>query len=78
MRKTPSGSRPSAHSAGALAAGRHRARRGVLPKQLIGNLGYDPTYGARPLGPGDTVRLDAADGELVFDKARAGAQPVTA
>ena len=57
---------------------------------LIGNLGYDPTYGARPLkrviqkqlvdklalklleaefAPGDTVRVDAADGELVFAKA---------
>ena len=59
-------------------------------KTLIGNLGYDPTYGARPLkrviqkrlidklalkllegefGEGDTVRVDAADGELVFAKA---------
>ena len=59
-------------------------------KELIGNLGYDPTYGARPLkrviqkrlvdrlalkllegefGPGDTVRVDAADGELVFGQA---------
>jgi ATP-dependent Clp protease ATP-binding subunit ClpB len=58
-------------------------------KTLIGNLGYDPTYGARPLkrviqkqlidklalkllegefGPGDTVRVDASDGELVFTK----------
>jgi len=58
-------------------------------KRLIGNLGYDPTYGARPLkrviqkqlvdklalkllegefGEGDTVRVDAADGELVFAK----------
>src|SRR5215208_3226554 len=54
---------------------------------LIGNLGYDPTYGARPLkrviqkqlvdklalkllegdfAAGDTIRVDAADGELVF------------
>ncbi|MEA2309586.1 MAG: ATP-dependent Clp protease ATP-binding subunit ClpB, partial [Thermoleophilaceae bacterium] len=53
-------------------------------------LGYDPTYGARPLkrviqkqlvdklalrllegefAPGDTVRVDAKDGELVFEKA---------
>jgi ATP-dependent Clp protease ATP-binding subunit ClpB len=59
-------------------------------KALIGNLGYDPTYGARPLkrviqkqlidklalkllegdfGEGDTVRVAAADGELVFAKA---------
>jgi ATP-dependent Clp protease ATP-binding subunit ClpB len=56
-------------------------------RTLLGNLGYDPTYGARPLkrvvqkrlvdklalsilegefGDGDTVRVDAADGELVF------------
>ncbi len=75
----------------------HRVReRGVeveltgKAKELIGNLGYDPTYGARPLkrviqkqlvdklalkllegefGPGDTVTVDAADGELVFGKA---------
>ena len=54
---------------------------------LIGNLGYDPTYGARPLkrviqkqlvdklalkllegdfAAGDTIRVDAADGALVF------------
>ncbi len=59
-------------------------------RTLIGNLGYDPTYGARPLkrviqkrlvdplalailegrfGPGDTVRVDAADGELVLERA---------
>jgi ATP-dependent Clp protease ATP-binding subunit ClpB len=59
-------------------------------KTLLGNLGYDPTYGARPLkrviqkrlvdklalamlegrfGPGDTVEVDARDGELVFEKA---------
>ena len=56
---------------------------------LLGNLGYDPTYGARPLkrviqsrlvdrlalrllegefSEGDTVRIDAADGDLVFTK----------
>ena len=61
-------------------------------RELIGNLGYDPTYGARPLkrviqkrlvdklalallegefAEGDTVRVDAADGELVFTKAAA-------
>ncbi|MCH8476965.1 MAG: ATP-dependent chaperone ClpB [Wenzhouxiangella sp.] len=54
---------------------------------LLGNVGFDPVYGARPLkraiqqklenglaqkilagefGPGDTIRVDAADGELVF------------
>ena len=59
-------------------------------RTLIGNLGYDPTYGARPLKrviqkrlvdplalailegrfvPGDTVRVDAADGELVLERA---------
>jgi len=57
---------------------------------LIAELGYDPTYGARPLkrviqkrlvdklalrllegefGPGDRVRVAAADGELVFERA---------
>ncbi len=59
-------------------------------RALLGNLGYDPTYGARPLkrtiqkqlvdklalkilegefGEGDAVRVDAADGELAFEKA---------
>ena len=59
---------------------------------LLGNLGYDPTYGARPLKrviqrqlvdrlalallegefeAGDAVRVDAADGELIFEKAAA-------
>jgi ATP-dependent Clp protease ATP-binding subunit ClpB len=59
-------------------------------RTLLGNLGYDPTYGARPLkrviqkrlvdplalailegrfGPGDTVRVDAADGDLVLERA---------
>jgi ATP-dependent Clp protease ATP-binding subunit ClpB len=63
-------------------------------KTLLGNLGYDPTYGARPLKrviqkrlvdplalailegrfvEGDTVRVDAADGELVFERAEAAA-----
>jgi ATP-dependent Clp protease ATP-binding subunit ClpB len=61
---------------------------------LLGNLGYDPTYGARPLKrviqkrlvdplalailegrfqPGETVRVDAADGELVLERAEAPA-----
>ncbi len=56
-------------------------------KELLGNLGYDPTYGARPLKrviqkrlvdklalkllenefvPGDTVRVEAEEGELTF------------
>ena len=59
-------------------------------RTLLGNLGYDPTYGARPLKrviskqlidklalkllegqftDGDTVRVDAAEGELAFEKA---------
>ncbi len=58
-------------------------------RTLLGNLGYDPTYGARPLkrviqkrlvdplalailegrfASGDTVRVEAADGELVLDR----------
>jgi ATP-dependent Clp protease ATP-binding subunit ClpB len=61
-------------------------------KTLLGNLGYDPTYGARPLKrviqkqlvdklalallegefrEGDAVRVSAADGELVFERAGA-------
>jgi ATP-dependent Clp protease ATP-binding subunit ClpB len=68
-------------------------------RTLIGNLGYDPTYGARPLkrviqkrlvdklalkllegdfAPGDTVRVDAADGELTFAKATAPLSSVAA
>ncbi len=63
-------------------------------RTLLGNLGYDPTYGARPLKrviqkrlvdplalailegrftPGDTVRVDAADGEIVLERAEAKA-----
>ncbi|HVY78285.1 MAG TPA: ATP-dependent chaperone ClpB [Solirubrobacterales bacterium] len=59
-------------------------------KTLLGNLGYDPTYGARPLKrviqkqlvdklalallegefrEGDTVRVDAREGELTFEQA---------
>jgi ATP-dependent Clp protease ATP-binding subunit ClpB len=59
-------------------------------RTLLGNLGYDPVYGARPLrrviqkqlvdklalkilegefSEGDTVRVDAAEGELVFERA---------
>jgi ATP-dependent Clp protease ATP-binding subunit ClpB len=61
-------------------------------RTLLGNLGYDPTYGARPLKrviqkrlvdklalailegrfvEGDTVKVDAAEGELVLEKAEA-------
>jgi len=61
-------------------------------RTLLGNLGYDPTYGARPLKrviqkrlvdplalailegrfvPGDTVRVDASEGELVLKRAEA-------
>jgi ATP-dependent Clp protease ATP-binding subunit ClpB len=63
-------------------------------KTLLGNLGYDPTYGARPLKrviqkrlvdplalailegrfiPGDTVRIEASDRELVMERASAPA-----
>jgi ATP-dependent Clp protease ATP-binding subunit ClpB len=63
-------------------------------KVLLGNLGYDPTYGARPLKrviqkqlvdrlalsilqgefkAGDTVLVDAADGQLRFERAAVGA-----
>ncbi len=63
-------------------------------RTLLGNLGYDPTYGARPLKrviqkrlldplalailegrfvSGDTVRVDAADGDLVLTKAQTAA-----
>jgi ATP-dependent Clp protease ATP-binding subunit ClpB len=63
-------------------------------KTLLGNLGYDPTYGARPLKrviqkrlvdplalailegrfvDGDTVKVDANEGELVFERAEAAA-----
>jgi ATP-dependent Clp protease ATP-binding subunit ClpB len=67
--------------------------------RLLGDLGYDPTYGARPLKrtiqkhlvdplalailegefrEGDTVRVDAADGELVLVKAGAAAPAAAA
>jgi ATP-dependent Clp protease ATP-binding subunit ClpB len=68
-------------------------------RTLLGNLGYDPTYGARPLkrviqkelvdklalrllegefADGDAVRVDAAEGELRFEKAAASAEAPTA
>jgi ATP-dependent Clp protease ATP-binding subunit ClpB len=63
-----------------------------MARTLLGNLGYDPTYGARPLkrviqkrlvdplalailegrfATGDTVKVDAAEGELVLERAAA-------
>jgi ATP-dependent Clp protease ATP-binding subunit ClpB len=60
-------------------------------RELLGNLGFDPTYGARPLkrviqkqlvdklalkllegefAEGDTVKVDAKNGELSFEKAK--------
>jgi len=63
-------------------------------RTLLGNLGYDPAYGARPLKrviqkrlvdplalailegrfvSGDTVRVDAVEGELILSKAAAAA-----
>ncbi|HYQ77830.1 MAG TPA: ATP-dependent chaperone ClpB [Solirubrobacterales bacterium] len=68
-------------------------------RTLLGNLGYDPTYGARPLkrviqkqlvdklalkilegefGEGDRVRVDAAEGEIAFERAGAPAASATA
>src|SRR5215218_3969188 len=67
-------------------------------RTLLGNLGYDPTYGARPLKrviqrhlvdrlalsilqgelrEGDRVRVDAAEGDVVFEKV-AAVTPVAA
>jgi ATP-dependent Clp protease ATP-binding subunit ClpB len=64
-------------------------------RTLLGNLGYDPTYGARPLkrviqkrlvdplalallegrfAAGDTVKVEAAEGELKLEKAEAVAR----
>jgi ATP-dependent Clp protease ATP-binding subunit ClpB len=63
-------------------------------RTLLGNLGYDPTYGARPLKrviqkrlvdplalailegrfvPGDKLLVDAAEGEIVLERAQAAA-----
>src|SRR5436305_5179698 len=63
-------------------------------RTLLGNLGYDPTYGARPLKrviqkrlvdqlamailegrfvPGDTVKVDAVDGQIVLEREAAPA-----
>jgi ATP-dependent Clp protease ATP-binding subunit ClpB len=69
-------------------------------RELLANLGWDPTYGARPLkrviqkrlvdklalamlegrfGEGDTVLVDAAEGDLAFEKAVAAEkEPVAA
>ena len=69
-------------------------------RQLLGDMGYDPTYGARPLkrviqkhlvnplaigllqgdyAAGDRVTVDAADGELRFERAQqAAAAPAAA
>ena len=74
------------------------AQRGITieltpeARELLGDLGYDPVYGARPLkrviqkrlvdplalamlqgefADGDTVRAEAADGEIVLVKAPA-------
>ena len=69
-------------------------------RTLLGDLGYDPVYGARPLKrvvqkqlvdrlatglldgtirDGDRVAVEARDGEIVFDTARAAdAAPVAA
>jgi ATP-dependent Clp protease ATP-binding subunit ClpB len=65
-------------------------------RTLLGHLGYDPTYGARPLKrviqkrlvdrlalsileggfrDGDTVRVEARGGELVFERAASSTEP---
>ncbi|MGZ5356732.1 MAG: ATP-dependent chaperone ClpB, partial [Solirubrobacterales bacterium] len=65
-------------------------------RELLGNLGFDPTYGARPLkrviqkqlvdklalrllegefSEGDRIEVDAAGGELVFERVAGGAEP---
>jgi ATP-dependent Clp protease ATP-binding subunit ClpB len=62
---------------------------------LLGEAGFDPVYGARPLkraiqhrlenalaqkilagefAPGDAIRIDAADGELLFERVAAAAE----
>jgi ATP-dependent Clp protease ATP-binding subunit ClpB len=67
-------------------------------RTLLGNLGYDPTYGARPLKrviqkqlvdklalkilegefrEGDVVRVDAREGEIVFERTEAAAAAAT-
>ena len=67
-------------------------------KELLAEVGWDPTYGARPLkraiqrlvenplalrllegefADGDTIRVDAENGELTFERAEA-AEPATA
>ena len=68
-------------------------------RTLLGNLGYDPTYGARPLKrviqkrlvdqlamailegrfvPGDTVKVDAIEGEIVLQRAPEPAEAAAA
>jgi ATP-dependent Clp protease ATP-binding subunit ClpB len=68
-------------------------------RTLLGNLGYDPVYGARPLkrviqkqlvdklalkilegefGEGDIVRVDAGEGEILFERVGAAAAGATA
>ncbi len=65
-------------------------------RELLGNLGFDPTYGARPLkrviqkqlvdklalrllegefSEGDRIEVDAAGGELAFERVAGGAEP---
>jgi ATP-dependent Clp protease ATP-binding subunit ClpB len=66
-------------------------------KEALGDAGWDPAYGARPLkraiqrlvenplalrllegdfGDGDTIRVDAENGDLVFEKVEAAAPAV--
>ena len=85
--RRPAGRAPASRACASAAS---RSSSPTAPATLLGNLGYDPTYGARPLKrviqkrlvdplalailegdfrEGDTVRVDAGDGELVLSVA---------
>ena len=48
----------------------------MIQKQLVDKLALKLLEGE--FGPGDTVSVDAADGELVFAKAASATEPATA
>ena len=81
---------PAAGPGEAAGRARHPLELSDSALALLGNVGFDPVYGARPLkraiqqqlenplaqkilagefGSGDTVRVDAEGGQLVFAKA---------
>ena len=96
----PSG--PWKDGIGALLALAERGVQATLTdsaRELIANMGYDPTYGARPLRrviqkqltdrlalallegtlrEGDSVEVDARNGELTLDSATAAAREAAA